>query len=38
MYRDKNDTNIFWGSSYTGGRVDYTTQELFEIFIKEKYS
>lgn len=25
-----------WADTYMGGRVDYTTQELFEIFKKEK--
>lgn len=25
-----------WADTYMGGRIDYTTQELFEIFKKEK--
>ena len=36
MYRDKHNPNIYWGSSYTGGRVDYTSKELFELFLKER--
>lgn len=38
MYRKKNSKDIFWGTSYVGGRCDYTIQELFEIFIKERNS
>ena len=36
MYRDKYTTNNYWGSSYTGGRPDYTSKELFNEFLKER--
>ena len=36
MYRDKRSIEIFWGSSYCGERSDYTSKELFELFLKDK--
>ena len=37
LYREKNSvTPIHWATSFMGGRVDYTSKELFEIFLKER--
>lgn len=37
LYREKNsNTPIYWVSCYTGGRIDYTSKELFQQFIKER--
>lgn len=38
MYKDRKQYVSYWGSSYIGGRIDYTSKELFEIFLKERDS
>jgi hypothetical protein len=35
MYKEKSQIICYWGSSICGGRTDFTTEELYDKFLKE---
>ena len=37
LYREKNSTEpIYWAEAFASGRIDYTSKELFQQFIKDR--